>query len=164
MKNIKVNDIIRVNGKAKDLDAIDELIIDNMLYEALEKSDVYDAFQVEKEREKIKFRLKKMGKDRFVKLDKNIDIAEFDVQVYITNEEIDKAVLTQNLIQMLSLVPEGRMEIAKQVMDIMGLDGSVLPEQQAIPQPNQASRTPVGTEQQITTDANIPVLATNSNI
>ena len=159
MKNVSRGDIVRVTGEARSLEEMDKRMADAIVYKAIKKSKgIFDPFDIEKERQRVLAKLRGMGKDRYVRVMKDIDVTEYDVQVYITNEEIDKAVLTQNLVQMLSLVPEGRVEIAKQVLDIMGLDGGLLPEQTAQPQGNQAPRTGVGTEQQVTTEANTPNL------
>ena len=165
IKNTSRGDIIRITGKARDIEAFDKRIADALIYKTIKKSrGIFDPFQIEQERQRVLAKLRNQGKDRYTKIKKDIDVTKYDVQVYITNEEIDKAVLTQNLIQMLSLVPEGRVEIAKQVMDIMGLDGGILPEQTAQPQGEQAPRTGVGTEQQVTTGANLPALTQGSNV
>ncbi|MEM4270776.1 MAG: hypothetical protein QXO70_01625, partial [Candidatus Pacearchaeota archaeon] len=70
--------------------------------------------------------LKKLGKERFVRILEKIDFTAFDVNVYITNEEIDKGVMLQNLLYAMQAVPEYRTTILKEVFDLMGLNSSLI--------------------------------------
>lgn len=128
-KNVKIEDIIRYTGETNELRDIDERIVDEIIYKKLEEIKanglMIDSAQVETERQRALSELSK-GKDRFIKLLENIDFSQFDVQVYVTNEEIDKSVLTSNLLSILQFAPEYKETITKQIFDIMGLDGNQL--------------------------------------
>jgi len=62
-----------------------------------------------------------MDDSRYVKLKDSINFTEFDAQVFITNEEIDKGVLAQNLLGVLQVAPQFQEQTTKQLFDIMGL-------------------------------------------
>lgn len=142
-KQIKKDEIIRMTGELDELRAFDERIVDEMLYNRLEEINnnggYIDPQQIELERQRALDKLTKMGKDRYVNLLQNIDFTEYDTQVYITNEEIDKGVLTQNLISMLNIVPEYKDQIVRQIFDIMGLDSNQFKQSQMMQPQGQPS-------------------------
>jgi hypothetical protein len=61
------------------------------------------------------------GKTLHVKVDKEIPLSKFNVKVYVTNEDMDKGVLMNNLIQALSFAPQYAEPIIKEVFDLMGI-------------------------------------------
>lgn len=137
MKRITRGEIIRITGDIDNLRDYDERIINELLYRELVKMKKEGKFikpeDIQREREIIKNKLSKMGKDRFVRIgQENIDYTQYDVQVFITNEEIDKAVLVQNLLSMLQLVAQipnlniSPEIIVRQILDLMGLDSDQL--------------------------------------
>ena len=68
-------------------------------------------------------KLQSSGNDRYFKLDTNFDAAEYDVEIMITNEEINKSVLIQSLQNMLPMVPPDIQQgIIKEIFDLAGLD------------------------------------------
>lgn len=163
-KNIKADDIIRISGDNRVLDDLDEAVANKLVYDAIKNTPgKLDPFKVEEERQRVLAKIKSMGKERFYKLVDNIDFTEYDVNVVINDEEMEISVIAQNLIQMLGLFPEARMQISKQVFDLMGLDSNILPEVQAGVVPNQVNPS-TANEQQLATAAMTPNITTNSNV
>lgn len=173
-KLLTYEEVIQITGSLDELEAYDEAIINCLAYQQLEKGikkegKFFDPAQVEQELTKIKNKLRKTGKDRFVKLLDKVDFTKYDVKVYVTNEEIDTGVLTNNLISVLKLVPQYQDAVIRYLFDLMGLDTFQLeeakrkminqgqnpnmPQQQMPGQP--ASQTQ--NEQKLVTNANIPV-------
>lgn len=136
-KNVKIGDIIRYTGETNELRDLDERIIDEMVYNKLEEIKenglMIDPTQVEQERQRALQDLAKISKDRFIKLMEDIEFDAYDVQVYVTNEEIDKGVMTQNLLSVLQFAPEYKEQVVKQIFDVMGLDVK-LPQMQQMAQ------------------------------
>lgn len=138
MKDLKGGDPLRITGEAEELRELDERIVNHQMAELLDDrlkaisagdiSMMFTEEMVMKERERALAKLRASGRDRFIDLVHDIDPTEFDVQVYITNEELDKGVLAQNLTQLLqvvSAIPQmnGYIEpIVRQTIDLMGLD------------------------------------------
>jgi hypothetical protein len=138
MRDIKGGDPLRITGEAEELRELDERIVNHQMAQLLDErmkavraGDLSQAFTEEmviKERERALAKLRASGRDRFIDLVHDIDPTEFDVQVYITNEEFDKGVLSQNLTQLLQVVAnipsmQGYVEpIVRQTIDLMGLD------------------------------------------
>lgn len=171
MKNIKIGDVIRVTDEVEYLRERDQMVVDSLLIEAvteLQQNGVYVSPEVIlRERELALRKLSRMGNDRFVELKNKLDLTDYEVKVYVTNEEMDKAVMGQSLLTVLQSVPDPQVQrtVLRQIFDLMGLDvNSLTPEvQPSAPQPQgpqgapevapQALATP--TEQQITTAANV---------
>jgi hypothetical protein len=149
-EHMKADDIIRVTGEVEELRELDERLANQLVYEKVEEltaaGHFVDAAQVEKERQRIMDKLAAQGKDRFVSLLEEINFADHDVQVFITNEEADKGVLIQNLVQVLQTLPNLQdsgidpVAVANAVFDLMGIDTSQLRSKrtgapQGLPQP-----------------------------
>ena len=125
-KNIKKGDIQRISGSFEEMRELDERVVNHMVYKQLEEmtnaGHFIDPFDVQREKIRAVEKLRKMGDDKFTKILQNINFTEYDVQFYITNEEIDKTVLVRDLISLVSMVPQYGDIIVRQVMDIMGVD------------------------------------------
>lgn len=172
-KQMKVGTVVRVMGDVDEIRALDENIANELVVAELQKKtdagEFVDTNSVWQERQNIIERLQKGGADRFIKLGTTADLADYDVQVYVTNEEVDKAVLVQNLVSVLQTAPNipgsdiDPVAVAQQIFDLMGLDASQLRKKnpqpgvatpQMAPQGNQAIPVPQVSGQQITTRAN----------
>lgn len=165
MKNLRKGDIIRLTGEPELLADFDERIANQLvlmkLDEIFAQGGFVDPMQVEMERQRVISGLQALGKDRYVELQEDIDFTEYDVQVYITNEEFDKGVMIQNLINMLQVIPAipnagvDPANIVRQALDLMGLDsvaiGSVKNNPMMQPQPQTSTGT---TAQDMTTRSN----------
>jgi len=127
MKNLTLGKILRITGEPEELMQFDEDIVNKQLAEeidaatAAKKRITPEAAMAR--RESLLGKLQTQGRDRYVKLLHEVDPTDYDVQVYITNEEMDKGVMSQNLIQALQLAgPEYKDAILRQIYDVMGLD------------------------------------------
>jgi len=109
-KGLTKGEIIRTTGEPEDIREIDRLIASHRA--ARNGSDIETELRA----------LEAQGKERLVTLDQDIDISEYDVQVYVTNEEFDSSVIVQNLLATLNAAPEYREQIINQVFDLMGLN------------------------------------------
>lgn len=175
-KQLTREDVIRVTGEIEELRDMDEKIANELLYRRLKEihdgGGYFSSMQVEKERQRIIAKLQASGPDRYVQTLKNINLGDYDVQVYVTNEEADKGVLIQNLVQVLQTLPNIQnsgidpLAVANAVFDLMGIDTTQLRMKRAMPQQPQPGAPgaapqqtpmqgrPVATAQQAVTDAN----------
>jgi hypothetical protein len=125
METIKEGEMIQIIGDPKELEELDKLDIMSkasvILADMNKKGIVIDmeGFQAEIER-RLEAR-KKQGKQRFSKF-KKLNVTDFDVQVQVTNEDMDKGVMIQNLTAALNVAPEFKDQIIKNMFDLMGLD------------------------------------------
>jgi hypothetical protein len=138
------------------------------LYYAWEKLDEVEraggfipSMEIEQAVASAREKMRKRG-ELFIDYLEKLSIENVDTKVYVTNEEMDVAVTIQNLISMLPMVPEMQNQIARQVMDLMGLDMPSMPERQ-MPlsgseiQNGQGADTgaPIPNSQNVTTAANL---------
>jgi hypothetical protein len=125
LQNVTKGDLIRLELDPEELKAYDERQVDGLMVEQLQMMNanqmMVDPMQVILERERALQSLNRSGQDRFINLEEALDLMEYDVQVYITNEDIDKSVALQNLISMIPLAPEARQQLVEQAFDLMGL-------------------------------------------
>ena len=157
-KNIKKGDIARISGSYEEIKALDERIVNHMVYKKLDEmtknGQLIDPFEVQQERIKAVEKLRKMGADRFMKILQKINFTEFDVEFYITNEKLDKTVMTRDLISLIGMAPQYADVIIRQVMDIIGIDINQFEEakrqmeNQTGVQPGQPQGQPVGAQPQ----------------
>lgn len=154
-QNISVEDIVRITGNYEELREFDERIANELVFKKLvEMNEIglaADPAAVESERQRVIEKMRGMGTERYVKLLKKIDVTQYDVQVYVSNEEIDKGVLAKNLLAALQVAPEYRESVMRMIFDVMGLDSHSLKAQPVVaPQegavrnlqsPNQSART-----------------------
>lgn len=127
VKQLKKGDIVRLTGEWHEIQQMDEWQVNNLLIEYIEeatkKGQVVDAQKVQFERERALKKLQSAGNDRFFSIDVDFDATQYDVEILITNEEINKSVLVQNLTNLLQLVPpQMQMGIIKEIFDLSGLD------------------------------------------
>ena len=162
MKSLTPDKVVRITGEIEELRELDLRIANELLYQEL--SEMNDAGEminletVERERQKILDRLASFGKDRYVKLWEKVDVTQYDVQVYVTNEEIDKGVLVQNLVSVLQTIPNipaagvDPVVVLRTIFDQMGLDSTQLKSKPnfGIQQPQtMGGQMPAGAAQQM---------------
>jgi len=174
-KNFTPKYVIQLTGDPSDLRALDDRIVNNRVLKAMNKlpaGKLFNPKQVALEMNKLKERFAQQGEQRIANLVKKLDLTDFAVKVFVTNEDIDKGVAVQNLLSTLQTVsqlpglnikPE---DIMLQVFDLMGLkpptqqpdsiNQTVAPGQatQALPIPNIPNQSPTNA----VTQANIPNL------
>jgi len=146
-RNIKRDDILRVTGDIRDLQETDKYLVNSLLAKEVQKMNtegrIFDIDKVRKMQEKMLTKLKSQKDQRFFKLTDKPDFTQYDLKVFITNEEIDKSVLVQNLISVLQTVsaaPDSGLDprmILEQIYDVMGLDVSQLRKEQSPPELQQ---------------------------
>jgi hypothetical protein len=138
-KNLKKSDIIRVTGNADLLRDYDEKIANYLVYQEVDRiqraGGYVDPAQVELERQRVISQIASLGKERYVQAEESIDFMEYDVDVYVTNEDFDKGSMLSNLINMLQITaatPQLGVDpgaIIRQALDLMGLDSVQLRQQ-----------------------------------
>lgn len=173
-KTISKGDISRMTGEIEDIRKFDDLLANGLVKqkvdEMMAEGQVPTRDQVLNERDRVKAQLSVNGPERYIEIMKSPDMTEYDVAIDITNEEIDKGVLVQNLMQAMNIagsIPDSGVDISAiigQVFDIMGLDSSNLKKKDMQPAPQQTMQAPQGaptgtpkeasTIQSITTQAN----------
>lgn len=141
VKNLKKGDIVRLTGEWNEVAQMDEWQVNKLLVdyieEATSKGQAVDPQMVMFEQQRAIKKLQDSGSDRFFKLDVDFDPTEYDVEVMITNEEVNKSVLIQNLTGLMPMVdPQTQQGIVKQIFDLAGLD------------PNQFNSTSAGMQMQ----------------
>jgi len=133
-KSLTADEVVRLTGEVEELRDIDERIANQLLHEKLEemnkKGQFFNIERVETERQRLIETMSKRGSDRYFKLKEDINPGDYDTQVYITNEEIDKGVLAQNLVTVLQTIPNlpnsgiDPLSVARMIFDVMGVDSS----------------------------------------
>ncbi len=100
---------------------------------------IFDIEKVAQQREKMIMQLRSQGDQRFFQVKNNVDIGLYDVKVFVTNEEVDKAVLVQNLISVFQTVAASPItginpkDVLENIYDVMGLDVSQLKDGSRLP-------------------------------
>jgi len=181
-QTVSKKDVIAITGTPEETQDFDSKIANKLMMEKLQEAQTMnlnvDPVKVRREVDRIKAKMKARGSERFVQLMKMPETTDYEVQVFITNEEIDKSVLVQNLISVLQTVPQieglniDTSTIAMSIFDAMGLDTRQFEKKQSVPQAAptgapQVSAPPQGpsdnpatpTEQRINTAANIAGIA-----
>ena len=150
MKTVKIGDIVRVSGSIDEMAQVNtnlaNMLVKQELIKRLEARKMFDPAEVERVRQSLIEKLGKQG-DKFVKLLQTPDMMQFEVQVDITNESVDKGVLAQNLITALQAAPQLQGIIIPQIFDVMGLN---IPAQLPVQQPgaNGGLNTPASPQGQ----------------
>lgn len=148
-KNINKGDIVAMAMEDDELLAWDEALVNQVLYEELNRVTktgvLINPDEVMLEKQRLMERMKNSGSQRFVEVLHDLDFTEYDVAIDITNESVDKGVIAQNLMQALTAAPEYRSSILPQLFDIMGLTFTAPQQQQ---QPIQQNGQPAGAGQQ----------------
>lgn len=148
-KNLKQSEVVRLSGEPQELREMDRQAIDFLLVQEIEKLNKKGVWVTPEEalraEAKLVEQVKNMKDNRFTKLQKQIDPSDYDVQVFVTNEEIDKSVLAQNLITSMQIAPEYRQVVMRQLFDLMGLDVRQLEEaEQQVNALSEAQNAPQG--------------------
>lgn len=139
-KTVTKGDITRMAGEIDEIRNFDNLMANGMVKgkvdEMLAQGQVPSPDMVRAEKERVLARMQANGPDRYVEMMRSPDMSEFDIAIDITNEEIDKGVLVQNLMQAMTIagtIPDSGVDIGAilgQVFDVMGLDSSSIKKKQ----------------------------------
>lgn len=129
---ISSEEIVNILGD-KEIREFDEIIIKEKIEEwiinSLNATGWYpEGFDIDQKREELKTELTKLKKNRFVGFKKSlVDVGEYEIDIYVTNEDFDKGVMIQNLDKMLTVYSKLTTTgldvdmIIAEVLDIMGL-------------------------------------------
>lgn len=150
-------EILRLTGEPEELREMDEYVVNKLLVTEIEKmtkaGKFVDAEQVMKKKEQLMEQRKAMGGERYIEIGKkDYNPTDYDVEVYVTNEEVDTAVLSQNLMTTLQIVAQNPNTgvdpnlIVRTLFDVMGLDATLYkskqPPMQMLPQQQGAEMMP----------------------
>ena len=75
--------------------------------------------------------------ERFAELLEDIDVTEYDIDVYVKSDKIDKNILVTDLINFSRIAPEFRVQVAEQLNDILGINLKTQQVQQQLEQQGQ---------------------------
>ena len=163
-KTMTDKDVIRILG---DDDKAAEYYERVVLFEAsrqlepLFQAGIYPpSLEIEAAINSAREQLRKRG-ELFIPMLKELSVDNVDTQVYTTNEELDTSVMINNIISMIPLVPEMQNHLAKQALDLMGLDTPNVPPRQMpmmgseMQQAQGASLGPTPNPQNVATAANL---------
>jgi hypothetical protein len=150
---LKDKDIIRITGDIKALQNLDEHLAENLAYQKLNemKQDpmgkvqleqaVMDLVQqgvplqeaeaqiIDQTKQGIQDDLGELGEDRFPEISKKLFDTDFDIDVEIGDEQINKGVMVQQLIQTMGILGQMGMpvnDVAREIFDTLGLDADRL--------------------------------------
>lgn len=170
---ITAGDIVRLSGSPEELAQYDDNVINclakNQIADAIDKAKkdgkqiAFDPAQVFAEIERAKQSYKRMGKERLIEI-KKLDLTQYEVEIYVGDEEFDEEVMANNLTKILSVVPQYQAMVVKEIFDIMGLDSSKIPDWPPAPPAPAGPGAPSGpgapdggapNAQQIYTNANM---------
>ena len=134
VKALKEGEILRITGEREDLEILDQMYLNDrfnkkILNEIVATAKVPADTEVAIWKDILRSDLKKLGKNRDVKILKTIFDADYDVEIEITGEKFDKAVTVRNLMDAAQIMGQrGQMNEADQLiaeaLDIMGISSS----------------------------------------
>lgn len=148
--SLKQGEILRITGEAEDLLMIDDIMLTNayhneVLNRIVETGRVPTDEEAEMFKTAFRGRLNKLGKDRDIQILKEFFDVDYDVDIEITDEKFDKAVMARNLIDLIQAQLPGMdgEALGREVAEIMGLSGSRFTNGQKTPAATQvAGREP----------------------
>jgi len=135
IENLKIEDVISIVGSPKEIKELDNNYISKLTKDyyinSIAKGRLPTAQDVEMFKELQQQMLDKMGKNRYLSdLKKVLTGWEYEVQVFVTKESFNKAVIVQQLNELLinySRIPGTNLDtdaLFKEILDLMGIGGS----------------------------------------
>ncbi len=124
---------LRVTGDASDLATLDEAYVNNMVNKQVldyvkKNVSVPSPEVIEREKKRALDKLKRMGRNRWIKLTKELHDQAYGLEVVVVNERIDRALIVQQLKEMYasaSTNPNSKYDpdkIMEETLRLMGLD------------------------------------------
>jgi hypothetical protein len=146
-KNLTKGKIALLTGSFEEMRQLDAKFVYYLAAKKLDEmnknNQIVDPLQVNREILGAMEKLMKMGNDRFVNIMERVNLLDFDVQFYLTNEEADKTVIARDLISLGQMAPQYADIIIKMVMDLMGFDVNQFEElKKAMIAPNAQMKNP----------------------
>lgn len=173
-ETITKGEIIAVTGESDEMKDLDTKVTNKLIFDQLKEMQANNVFpdpmQVKQEQRRVKDKLRGQGAERFVELMKMPETTDYDVQVFITNEEIDKAVILQNMINIIPYVAQipglgvDPAQVILTALDVMGFDPKQFESQMntMIAAPSEVPQIPVPTENRATSTEQRIVTAANT--
>jgi hypothetical protein len=135
-KILKKGDVIRITGNPSDLERLQEKFVRNEVYRAaadfIAEGGLVTDDELDEEVIRLTEELNELGEDRFVTVtDKAFD-TEFNIDIQISDEELNPALVAQSITQALGIAaqfPGSRLnvdEALREIFDSLGLDGERL--------------------------------------
>lgn len=119
--SLKAGDIIKIYGKnSTDFKDIDSELAEAKLAIWLKSNPNATYDEILAQQAEIDNYLA-TNNSRYIIADENVPLDKFDVTVYVTNEEIDKGIMMQNLTSVLQMAPEYKEQVLGRIFDLMGL-------------------------------------------
>ncbi len=132
-----VNETIRITGDASDLSTLDEAYVNHVVNEQVveyvkKNVSVPPADVIEREKKHAIEKLKRLGRNRWLKITKELQEQQYGLEVVVVNERIDRALIVQQLKEMYASSatnPNSKYDpdkIMEETLRLMGLDTSRL--------------------------------------
>lgn len=132
MRTLDAEMILNLTCEPDELETFDDQIVNYYAYEKLgelEKAGKYvDMDVVAREVMNAKAKLRKMGRQRFVRMVDAIDLQDYEMTFYTNAENFDEKATADSLVQALQIAPEYRAVILPELFDTLGLDSTKLHE------------------------------------
>jgi hypothetical protein len=135
-ETITDGEMLRITGDPVELRKLDDDLVRNYVYSQVENyrmnMGIYPQMtdmDMEMEIERVKQELSKMGEDRFLEVRKDLFNDDYDIDVEIGDESLNKAFMAQSLGQMLSVLASSGLpvkDVLRELFDTMGLDAEKL--------------------------------------
>jgi len=135
IENLKMSDVISIVGSPKELKELDNNYINkktkDYYIDSIKKGKLPTAEDVGMFKELQQQMLNKFGKNRYLSdLKKVLQGWEYEVQIFVTKESFNKAVIVQQLNELLinyAKIPGTNLDtdaLFKEILDLMGIGGS----------------------------------------
>ena len=135
IENLKIDDVISIVGSPKELKELDNNYINKKTKDyyinSMKKGKLPSGEDVAMFKDLQQQKLNKFGKNRYLSdLKKVLSGWEYEVQIFVTKESFNKAVIVQQLNELLinySQVPGTNLDtdaIFKEILDLMGIGGA----------------------------------------
>jgi hypothetical protein len=166
IESLEDRETLRITGDPETIKVFDDNIINyfvnNAVIDYYKRTGIYPTQQeIDLQKELARKKFQKMGSDRFIEIWKeNFDV-DYDADIVITEDTIDKAVVAKQLTDLLLVatkMPGTNLDIAaiqRQILDVLGLEGSQLTNKPTtlmaqgneLPNPGGQTPTPMNIQQ-----------------
>lgn len=132
-----VDETVRVTGDASDLQSLDQAYVDHVVNGQVidyvkEHVSVPPPDVIEREKKKALDKLKRLGRNRWLKITKELQDQEYGLEVVVVNERIDRALIIQQLKEIYANAasnPNSKYDpdrIIEETLNLMGIDSGKL--------------------------------------
>lgn len=111
---IKRDEIVRFSLDGEDLRTFDEQTAEVL---ALQMNGDFESNKMS-----IMEVMKRMGNDRFVKIDDDIRLTEYDVEVITRNPKVDESIIVTDLTNLIRVAPQYSEQLVPQILDVLGVN------------------------------------------